>query len=117
VTVALVGASGAGKTTVPSLLLRFYDPDTGRVRVDGHDLRMLTLPSLRRNVALVLQEPVLFGATIAENIAPGRPEATLEEIREAAHAADAHAFITALPHGYDTAIGERGVTLSGGQRQ
>jgi len=117
VTVALVGASGAGKTTVASLMLRFYDPDTGRVRLDGHDVKTLTLGSLRANMALVLQEPVLFGATIAENIAYGRPWATFEEILEAAQAAGAHGFITALPHGYDTAIGERGVTLSGGQRQ
>jgi ATP-binding cassette subfamily B protein/subfamily B ATP-binding cassette protein MsbA len=116
-TVALVGASGAGKTTLASLLLRFYDPDAGRVSLDGRDLKALTLASLRRNVALVLQDPVLFGATIGENIAYGRPGATFEEIRGAAHAAGAHDFVTALPHGYETAIGERGVLLSGGQRQ
>ncbi len=116
-TVALVGASGAGKTTVASLLLRFYDPDAGRVRLDGRDLSALTLASLRRNIALVLQEPVLFGTTIGENIAYGRPGATFDEIRQAAQAAGAHDFITSLPHGYDSAIGERGAMLSGGQRQ
>jgi ATP-binding cassette subfamily B protein/subfamily B ATP-binding cassette protein MsbA len=116
-TVALVGGSGAGKTTLASLLLRFYDPDAGRVSLDGRDLRALTFASLRRNIALVLQEPVLFGATIGENIAYGRPGATFEEIRMAARAAGAHDFITALPHGYQTAIGERGAMLSGGQRQ
>jgi ATP-binding cassette subfamily B protein/subfamily B ATP-binding cassette protein MsbA len=116
-TVALVGPSGAGKTTLASLLLRFYDPAAGRVCLDGHDLRRLTLASLRRNVALVLQEPVLFAATVRENIAYGRPEAREEEIRAAARAAGAHDFIAALPQGYETAIGERGVMLSGGQRQ
>ena len=116
-TVALVGASGAGKTTLASLLLRFYDPSEGRVCLDGHDARALTLASLRRNVALVLQEPVLFGATIRENIAYGRPEAREDEIRAAARAAGAHEFIAALPQGYETSIGERGVALSGGQRQ
>jgi ATP-binding cassette subfamily B protein/subfamily B ATP-binding cassette protein MsbA len=116
-TVALVGASGAGKTTVASLLLRFYDPEAGCVRLDGRDVRTLTLASLRRNIALVLQEPVLFGATIGENIAYGRPGATFEEIRLAAQAAGAHDFIMALPRGYETAIGERGAMLSGGQRQ
>jgi ATP-binding cassette subfamily B protein/subfamily B ATP-binding cassette protein MsbA len=116
-TVALVGPSGAGKTTLASLLLRFYDPSAGRVCLDGHDLRALTLASLRRNVALVLQEPVLFAATVRENIAYGRPEAGDDEIRAAARAAGAHDFIAALPEGYETAIGERGVMLSGGQRQ
>jgi len=116
-TVALVGASGAGKTTLASLLLRFYDPDAGRVRLDGRDLRALTLASLRRNVALVLQEPVLFGATIRENIAYGRPGASGDEIVAAARAAGAHHFIAALPQGYETSIGERGAMLSGGQRQ
>jgi ABC-type multidrug transport system fused ATPase/permease subunit len=116
-TVALVGASGAGKTTLASLLLRFYDPSAGRVSLDGHDVKALTIASLRRQIALVLQEPVLFGATIGENIAYGRPGASDDEIRAAAHAAGAHDFIAALPHGYATPIGERGAMLSGGQRQ
>jgi ATP-binding cassette, subfamily B, bacterial len=116
-TVALVGASGAGKTTLVSLLLRFYDPSAGRILLDGHDLRSLTLESLRQNVAIVLQEPVLFGTSIRENIAYGRPKATIEQIKDAAKAAGAHDFIAALPEGYETQIGERGATLSGGQRQ
>ncbi len=116
-TVALVGASGAGKTTLAGMLLRFYDPDAGGIRLDGRNLKTLSLASLRRNIALVLQDPVLFGATIRENIAYGRPKATFKEIRAAARAAGAHDFIAALPHGYDTSIGERGVMLSGGQRQ
>jgi ATP-binding cassette subfamily B protein/subfamily B ATP-binding cassette protein MsbA len=116
-TVALVGTSGAGKSTLASLLLRFYDPNAGGVYLDGRNLRTLTIASLRRNIALVLQEPVLFGATIRENIAYGRPAASPEEIRAAATAAGAHDFITALPDGYETSIGERGAMLSGGQRQ
>jgi ATP-binding cassette subfamily B protein len=116
-TVALVGASGAGKTTLASLLLRFYDPSSGTVCLDGHDLKTLTIASLRQQIALVLQDPVLFGTTIRENIAYGRPGATDEEIHAAARAAGAHDFILALPHGYETSIGERGVMLSGGQRQ
>jgi ATP-binding cassette subfamily B protein len=116
-TVALVGPSGAGKTTLVSLLLRFYDPMVGRITLDGVDLRSLTLKSLRRNIALVLQEPILFSASVRENIAYARPGVTLEEIEAAARAAGAHEFIMALPQGYETEIGERGVTLSGGQRQ
>jgi ATP-binding cassette, subfamily B, bacterial len=116
-TVALVGPSGAGKTTLVSLLMRFYDPDSGRVTLDGRDLRALTLAYLRRNIALVLQEPILFAASIRENIAYGRPGATEQEICAAAAAAGAAKFIDALPEGYDTQIGERGVSLSGGQRQ
>jgi ATP-binding cassette subfamily B protein/subfamily B ATP-binding cassette protein MsbA len=116
-TVALVGASGAGKTTFANLGMRFYDPTQGRVMLNGRDLRSLTLESVRQNVALVLQEPVLFSSTIRENIAYGRLEATKEEIEAAAKAASAHDFILELPSGYETQIGERGVTLSGGQRQ
>ncbi|HEX9047602.1 MAG TPA: ABC transporter ATP-binding protein [Verrucomicrobiae bacterium] len=116
-TVAVVGASGAGKTTLASLILRFYDPTAGRVTLDGIDLRDITLKSLRNNLALVTQEPILFAATIRENIAYGRPEATLEEIEAAARAAGAHEFIERLPEKYEAQIAERGVTLSGGQRQ
>jgi ATP-binding cassette subfamily B protein/subfamily B ATP-binding cassette protein MsbA len=115
--VALVGASGVGKTTLASLLLRFHDPAAGRITLDGHDLRAITLESLRRNIALVPQDPILFGASVRENIAYGCPEAAAEAIEAAARAAGAHAFITALPDGYDTLLGERGATLSGGQRQ
>lgn len=116
-TVALVGPSGAGKTTIANLFMRFYDPTEGRILLNGINLRGLTLGSLRQNMALVLQEPVLFSSTIRENIAYGRPESTNEEIESAARAAGAHDFIQALPQGYETQIGERGVTLSGGQRQ
>ena len=116
-TVALVGASGAGKTTFANLGMRFYDPTEGRVMLNGRDLRSLTLESVRQNVALVLQEPVLFSSTIRENIAYGRLEATNEEIEAAARSAGAHDFIQALASGYETQIGERGVILSGGQRQ
>jgi ABC-type multidrug transport system fused ATPase/permease subunit len=116
-TIALVGGSGAGKSTLASLLLRFYDPTVGRIILDGQDVRRLTLRSLREQVAVVLQEPVLFAASIRENIAYGRPEASREDIEAAARAAGAHEFIAALPEGYDARIGERGATLSGGQRQ
>jgi ATP-binding cassette subfamily B protein/subfamily B ATP-binding cassette protein MsbA len=116
-TIALVGGSGAGKSTLASLLLRFYDPTAGRIILDGHDVRRLTLRSLREQVAVVLQEPVLFAASIRENIAYGRPDASAEDIEAAARAAGAHEFIAALPAGYDARIGERGATLSGGQRQ
>jgi ATP-binding cassette subfamily B protein/subfamily B ATP-binding cassette protein MsbA len=115
--VAIVGASGAGKTTLASLVVRFYDPQAGRITLDGYDLRALTLRSLRENVALVLQDPIVFGASIRENIAYGRPAATGAEVERAARAANAHEFVAALPEGYDTVVGERGVTLSGGQRQ
>jgi ATP-binding cassette, subfamily B, bacterial len=116
-TIALVGGSGAGKSTLASLFLRFYDPTAGRIILDGHDVRRLTLRSLRDQVAVVLQEPVLFAASIRENIAYGRPDASPEDIEAAARAAGAHEFIAALPAGYDARIGERGATLSGGQRQ
>jgi ATP-binding cassette, subfamily B, bacterial len=116
-TLAIVGETGAGKSTLVSLIPRFFDPWAGRVLVDGKDARDLQLQSLRRQVALVLQEPFLFPLTIAENIAYGRPEATRQEIEAAARTANAHEFIERLDDGYDTVIGERGATLSGGERQ
>ena len=116
-TVAIVGESGAGKTTLVSLVPRFFDVDDGAVLLDGHDIRDLTLRSVRRHVSMVLQEPFLFPVSIAENIAYGRPDATRAEIEQAARDANAHEFIVELPDGYDTAVGERGATLSGGQRQ
>ena|SRR5947209_6327384 len=115
--VALVGASGAGKSTIVKLLLRFYDPVAGSVTLDGIDLRELRLSDLRRNVAVVLQETLVFDGTIRENIAFGKPDATDAEIVAAAIAADAHSFIVTLPEGYDTRVGQRGRRLSGGQRQ
>jgi ABC-type multidrug transport system fused ATPase/permease subunit len=114
---AIVGATGAGKTSLLSLLSRFYDPWKGRVLVDGHDVRDVTLRSLRENVALVLQESFLFPISVADNIAFGRPGATREEIVAAARAAHAHEFIERLPQGYDTVLSEKGVSLSGGERQ
>lgn len=115
--IALVGASGVGKTTLLSLLLRFYDPQRGRVLVDGQDVREFQYRSLRRQIGIVPQEPVLFATTVSENIAYGRTDATQEQIVEAARQAEADEFIRAMPQGYDTAIGERGVLLSVGQRQ
>jgi ATP-binding cassette, subfamily B, bacterial len=115
--VALVGRTGAGKTTMASLLLRFYDPNSGALMLDGHDLRDLKLSWLRKQVSVVLQDPILFSTSIAENIAYGLPGATREQICQAACRAQADEFIQALPLGYDTIIGERGVNLSGGQRQ
>jgi ATP-binding cassette subfamily B protein len=115
--VALVGASGAGKSTIARMLLRFGDPDAGAVRLDGHDLRELELASLRRNVALLLQETLVLHGTVRDNIAYARPVATPAEIEAAARAAGAHEFIAGLPDGYDTELGERGRRLSGGQRQ
>jgi len=114
---ALVGPSGSGKSTLAKLLLRFYDPDAGIIRLDGHDLRELSLHSLRENVAVLLQETLVFDGTIRQNIAYGKPDATEEEIAAAARAADAHGFIETLPEGYDTVIGQKGRLLSGGQRQ
>jgi ATP-binding cassette subfamily B protein len=114
---ALVGESGAGKSTVAKLVLRFYDPERGSVRLDGHDLRDLRIADIRANAALVLQETLVFDGTVRENIAYGRPDASEEEIRAAAEAADAHDFIMALPDGYDAGVGQRGRRLSGGQRQ
>jgi ATP-binding cassette subfamily B protein len=116
-TVAIVGPSGAGKTTVFNLLLRFYDPQQGGIALDGIDLRDLALADLRRTMALVPQEPVLFSASVADNIRYGRPGASDAEVRAAAEAASALGFIQALPQGFDTHLGARGVRLSGGQRQ
>ncbi|MGR3199556.1 MAG: ABC transporter transmembrane domain-containing protein [Paracoccus sp. (in: a-proteobacteria)] len=116
-TVALVGPSGAGKTTVIQLIQRFWDPQSGRVTLDGTDLRELARVDLRSRIALVPQDPVIFAASAADNIRLGRPEASDAEVQAAARAAHAHDFIAALPQGYDTALGERGVMLSGGQRQ
>jgi ATP-binding cassette subfamily B protein len=115
--VAIVGRTGSGKSTVARLLPRFYDVDEGSVLVDGHDVRDLTLRSLRHHVGMVLDEPFLFSVSLRDNIAYGRPDASLEDVVAAAKAAQAHAFITELPDGYDTVVGERGYTLSGGQRQ
>ena len=116
-TVAIVGPSGAGKTTLFQLLLRFYDPDAGAIRFDGLDIAQLDPVALRRHIGLVAQEPAIFGASVAENIRYGRPEASDAEVQAAAEAAAAHGFIQNLPQGYDTYLGERGVRLSGGQRQ
>jgi ATP-binding cassette subfamily B protein len=116
-TVALIGPTGSGKSTVISLLPRFYDPTGGRVLIDGVDIRTVTLRSLRRQVGMVLQNPFLFSTSVAENIAYGRPDASEEEIVAAARVALAHDFIAGFPEGYRTRVGERGVTLSGGQKQ
>ena len=115
--VAIVGRSGAGKTTLANLLPRFYDVSAGAVLVDGHDVRDVTIASLRRQIGVVTQDTVLFDDTIAANIAYGMPEASREAIEGAARAAHAHEFIQAQPSGYATRIGERGQRLSGGQRQ
>jgi ATP-binding cassette, subfamily B, multidrug efflux pump len=116
-TVALLGATGSGKTTIINLLPRFYDPSKGSITIDDYDLREITLDSLRSQIGIVLQETTLFSGTIRENIAFGKPDASLEEIVSAAQAAAAHEFILAFPDGYDTYVGERGATLSGGQKQ
>jgi ATP-binding cassette subfamily B protein len=115
--IALVGPSGAGKSTIASLLLRFYDPDSGRILIDGRDARDYPLSDLRRQMAVVPQDVLLFGGSIAENIAYGRPGAAQAEIEEAARKANAHDFIAGFPDRYQTVVGERGVQLSGGQRQ
>jgi len=115
--VAVVGSTGAGKTTLVNLIPRFYDVSAGRVLIGGTDVREFRLQSLRQNIGVIFQESFLFSATVAENLAYGRPHATQEEIIESARAAQAHDFIEALPNGYNTVIGERGISLSGGQKQ
>jgi len=115
--VAIVGPTGAGKSTLVSLIPRFYDPQSGRILLDRRDTRRIKLASLRAQVSVVLQEPLLFSGTIAENIRYGRLDATDAEVVEAARSANAHDFIERLPQKYETMIGERGVTLSGGERQ
>src|SRR5213594_1623460 len=115
--VALVGPSGSGKSTFASLILRLYDPTAGRVLIDGRDLREYTLASLRTQISVVLQDSILFVGTIRDNIGQGAPGASPEAIEAAARLANAHGFIMAQPQGYDTVVGERGVTLSNGQRQ
>jgi len=116
-TLALVGPSGSGKTTLVNLIPRFYDPTTGTVQIDGHDVRDIQVEALRAQMGMVMQETFLFNASIRENIAYGRADASIEEIEAAARAANAHPFISEMPNGYDTEIGERGTRLSGGQRQ
>ncbi|MFC7366554.1 MULTISPECIES: ABC transporter ATP-binding protein [Bhargavaea] len=116
-TVAFVGMSGGGKSTIISLIPRFYDVTGGAVRIDGHDIRDVTVRSLRKNIGIVLQDNLLFSASVKSNILMGKPEATDEEVISAAKAANAHDFIMGLPEGYDTEVGERGVKLSGGQKQ
>jgi subfamily B ATP-binding cassette protein MsbA len=114
---ALVGPSGAGKSTFANLVPRFFDPVAGRVLLDGHDLRSIRLADLRRNIAVVSQDPVLFNDTILNNLLIARPEATVAEVEAAARAAFAHDFVRGFPDGYNTLVGERGARLSGGQKQ
>ncbi len=116
-TIALLGATGSGKTTIINMIPRFYDPSEGRVTIDGFDLRDVTLESLRSQIGIVLQETTLFSGTIRDNIAFGKTDATLDDVIAAAKAAEAHDFIISFPEGYDTPVGERGATLSGGQKQ
>jgi ATP-binding cassette subfamily B protein len=116
-TLALIGHTGSGKTTLASLIPRFYDVSAGRVLVDGVDVRDLTLYSLRREIGVIPQDPFLFSTSVRENIAFGRPEMTDDEVERVSRLAQAHEFVERLPQGYETVIGERGITLSGGQRQ
>src|SRR5207244_7985086 len=115
--VAIVGPAGAANTTVMSLIPRFYDPKQGRVLLDGTDLRKLAVRSLREQISVVLQDPLLFSGTIRDNIRYGRLDASLDDVIAAAKAANAHDFVSALPNGYDTSLGEGGSKLSGGERQ
>ena len=115
--VALVGPSGAGKSTIIDLVPRFFDVESGTISVDGHDVRDVTLDSLRRSVGVVMQDSVLFSGSVRDNIAYGRPDADQADVIAAAQAAQADAFVRDLPNGYDTRVGERGIKLSGGQRQ
>ena len=115
--VALAGPTGVGKTTLTQLISRFYEPDSGCSRIDGQDIQDVTLDSLRKNISPVLQDTFLFNGTIEENIGYARPDATREEIEEAAKAADIHEDILLMPDGYKTQVGERGLRLSGGQKQ
>jgi ATP-binding cassette subfamily B protein len=115
--IALLGATGSGKSTIINLIPRFYDPTEGRITIDGYDTRLVTLSSLRDQIGIVLQETTLFASTLRQNIAFGSPDATYRDIIAAAEAAQAHQFIMETPQGYDTPVGERGVTLSGGQKQ
>jgi len=115
--IAIVGPSGAGKSSLVNLIPRFYDPTEGSVEIDGHDLRLVKIASLRQQIGLVPQETILFAGTVADNIAYGRPEASRRQVEDAARVAGAHTFIAALPQGYDTVLGEGGMQLSGGQRQ
>ncbi len=115
--IGLVGTTGAGKSTLVNLICRFYDVNSGSISVDGNDIRRFPVEAYRKNIGIVLQEPFLFYGTVAENIAYGRPDASPEEIINAARAAKAHDFILRLPEGYDTPVGERGQSLSGGERQ
>jgi len=116
-TIAIVGPTGAGKTTLVNMLMRFFDPSSGRVTVGGRDIRTLRVRSLRHQISMVLQDPFIFPYTVAENVSYGRPDATREQVIVAATAANADAFITSLPGGYDSIVGERGATLSGGEKQ
>jgi ATP-binding cassette subfamily B protein len=115
--IALLGATGSGKSTLINLIPRFYDVNSGRITIDGVDVRSVTIESLRTHIGIALQEPVLFSGTIRDNIRYGKPDATDEEVIEAAKEAQAHDFITSFPKGYDTEVGQRGVGLSGGQKQ